>query len=450
MTKTRVLLVEDDASLRAFLEEELEESGFAVLEAGTLAEARRALLENGPDLVLSDLKLPDGRGDALLLSARELPVPPPVILVTAFGQVDEAVDALRRGAADFLTKPLDMDHLLLRLERTIEVQNLRKAVAANAGKAEKQETPEKLAPLGKSPVWRQIEKQLPQIARTDDPVLITGPSGVGKEVVARRIHMLSERRDKPFIPVNCSGLPDNLLDSELFGHQPGAFTGAEKARKGLFLTADGGTLLLDEIGDMPMEMQTKLLRTLQEAKIRPLGADEEKPVNVRILASTNRVLEKQIQEGAFREDLYYRLETFHLKLPALADRSEDIEWLAGQFISDAAGDLGKSVEGISENALKLLKAYPFPGNVRELVNIIRRSVAFSTGRLIGVNSLPEKLRQSAHPDREGFHLDGSLVPMETLRQGYARHVLAVCDGNKREAARILKVSRQTLYNLIGE
>lgn len=448
--KTTVLLVEDDASLRAFLEEELEESGFTVLGAGTLAEAQHVLLENGPDLVLSDLKLPDGRGDELLQNARELPVPPPVILVTAFGQVDEAVDALRRGAADFLTKPLDMDHLLLRLERTIEVQNLRKAVASNDGTAGKAEHPAKLPPLGRSPVWRQIEKQLPQIAGTDDPVLITGPSGVGKEVVARRIHMLSGRRDKPFIPVNCSGLPDNLLDSELFGHQPGAFTGAEKARKGLFLTADGGTLLLDEIGDMPMEMQTKLLRTLQEAKIRPLGADEEKPVNVRILASTNRVLEKQIQEGAFREDLYYRLETFHLKLPALADRSEDIEWLAGQFISEAARDLGKPVEGISENALRLLQTYSFPGNVRELVNIIRRSVAFTTGRLIEVNSLPEKLRQSAHPDREGFHLDTSLVPMESLRQAYARHVLRVCEGNKREAARVLKVSRQTLYNLLGE
>lgn len=448
--RTSVLLVEDDASLRAFLEEELRESGYAVEVAGTLAEGRKALKEGGPDLVLSDLKLPDGRGDALIKEARELPVPPPVILVTAFGQVDEAVEALRQGAADFLTKPLDMDHLLLRLERTIEVQNLRHAVAANHGKPVKAAAREDLAPLGKSAVWKQIEKQLPQIARTDDPVLITGPSGVGKEVVARRIHELSERRDKPFIPVNCSGLPENLLDSELFGHEAGAFTGAGKTRKGLFLSAHGGTLLLDEIGDMPLEMQTKLLRTLQEAKIRPLGADEEKPVDVRILASTNRVLERQMEEGAFREDLYYRLETFHIKLPALAERIEDIEWLSGQFISEASADLGKSVEGISESALKVLQAYHFPGNVRELVNILRRAVAFTTGRLIEVNSLPEKLRKSAHPDHDGFQVSGSLVTMDHLRQSYARHVVRVCDGNKREAARILKVSRQTLYTLLGE
>lgn len=446
--KATILLVEDDAPLRGFLKEELEDNQYRVQEAETLSQARDLLVEQIPDLVLSDLKLPDGKGDALLETARNLPVPPPVILVTAFGQVDEAVDALRQGAADFLTKPLDIDHLLLRLERTLEVQSLRKEVASSSGRVDAATDSRELPILGKSPVWKQIEKQLPQIARTDEPVLITGPSGVGKEVVARRIHDLSPRRDKPFIPVNCSGLPDNLLDSELFGHEAGAFTGADKPRKGLFLSADGGTLLLDEIGDMPMEMQTKLLRSLQERKIRPVGSDAEKSVNVRILASTNRELETQIQEGAFREDLFYRLETFHLKLPPLAERTEDIEWLAGRFIMDAGRDLQKSVEGISENALESLKAYPFPGNVRELMNIIRRAVAFSSEGMIHLNDLPEKLRETARPDREGFRLEGGLVPLESIRQQYARHVLQTCKGNKREAARILKVSRQTLYNLI--
>jgi DNA-binding NtrC family response regulator len=446
--KATILLVEDDAPLRSFLKEELEDNHYRVHEAETLSQGRDLLVEQIPDLVLSDLKLPDGKGDALLETARNLPVPPPVILVTAFGQVDEAVDALRQGAADFLTKPLDIDHLLLRLERTLEVQSLRKEVASSAGRVDEVTDSRELPILGKSPVWKQIEKQLPQIARTDEPVLITGPSGVGKEVVARRIHDLSPRRDKPFIPVNCSGLPDNLLDSELFGHEAGAFTGADKPRKGLFLSADGGTLLLDEIGDMPMEMQTKLLRSLQERKIRPVGSDLEKSVNVRILASTNRELETQIQEGAFREDLFYRLETFHLKLPPLAERTEDIEWLAGRFIMDAGRDLQKSVEGISENALESLKAYPFPGNVRELMNIIRRAVAFSSEEMIHLNDLPEKLRETARPDREGFRLEGGLVSLEIIRQQYARHVLQACKGNKREAARILKVSRQTLYNLI--
>ncbi len=447
-TTATILLVEDDAPLRAFLREELEDNHYRIQEAATLSQGQELLMEHDPDLVLSDLKLPDGSGSSLLESARGLPVPPPVILVTAFGQVDEAVDALRQGAADFLTKPLDIDHLLLRLERTLEVQSLRKEIASSSGCRKAPADNSNLPILGRSPFWKQVEKQLPKIARTDEPVLITGPSGVGKEVVARRIHALSSRRDKSFIPVNCSGLPDNLLDSELFGHEVGAFTGADKARKGLFLSADGGTLLLDEIGDMPLEMQTKLLRSLQERKIRPVGSDVEKSVDVRILASTNRKLEKQIEEGAFREDLFYRLETFHLKLPPLAERAEDIEWLASQFILDAGRDLRKSIKGISENALEALKAYPFPGNVRELMNVIRRAVAFCGGDLIQLNDLPEKLREAAPPDREGFRIEGGLVSLEAIREQYARHVLRACKGNKREAARILKISRQTLYNLI--
>jgi DNA-binding NtrC family response regulator len=445
----RLLLVEDDASLRGFLAEELEENGYSVLAAATLSEGRRLLQDQIPDIILSDLKLPDGRGDSLLDAARGLPVPPPVILITAFGQVDEAVDALRKGISDFLTKPLDVDHLLLRLEHMREVQRLRQLVAAMHA-ADRGHAREGVAMLGGSPVWRQIEKQISRIAMTDDPVLLTGPSGSGKEVVARSIHDLSRRRDKPFIPVNCSGLPEQLLESELFGHQAGSFTGASKSRRGLFSAAEGGTLLLDEIGDMPVAMQTKLLRTLQEGKIRPLGSDHEKAVDLRIIASTNRNLEQRMKQQAFREDLFYRLETFHLKLPPLKDRPEDIELFVSHFIAESAREVKRPVDGISEEAMELLKAYSFPGNVRELKNIIRRAVTFSDSRQLRTKDLPEKLRKSVRPDLAGFSLPAQLVTMETLRRDYARHVLAACAGNKRQTARILGISRQTLYSLLQD
>ena len=449
--KATILLVEDDHSLREFFREELEENGYAVREASSVAEAVELLSGEIPDLVLSDVKLPDGQGDSLLANARNFPVPPPVILITAFGQVEEAVEALRQGAADFLTKPIDVDHLLLRIERALEVLHLRREVSAS-GKTKKQSGRSgELPVLGKSPVWRQIEKQLASIAATDDPVLITGPSGAGKEVVARRIHELSTRRNHPFVPVNCSGLPGSLLDSELFGHRSGAFTGADRARTGLFPSADGGTLLLDEIGDMPLEMQTKLLRSLQEGRIRPVGADEEIPIDVRVLAATNRNLEEEIEKGSFREDLFYRLETFHLEIPALRERTEDIEWLAGLFIAEAAQELGKPVEGISEGALHVLKAYSFPGNIRELKNILRRAVAFSGETLLSVNDLPEKLRQQRAPATEAsssFGVGKDLLSMEEVRRRYAGYVLSRCSGNKRETARILEVSRQTLYTLL--
>jgi DNA-binding NtrC family response regulator len=386
-----------------------------------------------------------------LWSVRNFPIPPQVILITAFGQVEVAVQALQQGAADFLTKPLDMDHLLLRIERALEVLKLRREVAGHSRRTVRPTPSKPLAPLGKSPFWGQIEQQLPRIAATDDPVLITGPSGAGKEVVARRVHELSNRSGRPFVPVNCSGLPGSLLDSELFGHRQGAFTGANAARKGLFRSAEGGTLLLDEIGDMPLEMQTKLLRVLQEERIRPVGADEETSINVRILASTNRNLEKQIEEGDFREDLFYRLETFHLAIPPLKDRREDIEWLAGRFISEAAEELAKTVEGISEETLRILNNYPFPGNIRELKNILRRAVAFANQPLLNVNDLPEKIRQATPSlTGEGFRIEGELPSMEAMRRRYACFVLERCEGNKRETARLLGVSRQTLYALLRE
>jgi len=447
-TILRVLLVEDDERLRKFLSEELGENHYEVIEADCLSSGIDLFRKELPDLVISDLRLPDGRGDKLLEWAMELPIPPPIVLITAFGQVDEAVQALQKGAADFLTKPLDVDHLLLRLERIREVKSLREQVNRLTNPV-REETEEDYPRIGKSPAWQQIEKQLPQIAKTDDPVLITGPSGSGKEVIARAIHRMSPRAKNPFIPINCAGLPENLLESELFGHTAGAFTGANKARQGLFFAAEGGTLLLDEIGEMPMEMQAKLLRVLQEKKVRSLGADREHPVNVRILASTNLDLEKQIRQNAFRNDLFYRLEIFHLALPSLRERPEDIEMLAAHFLSQTAEELNIPLKGISEQALAVLKNYDFPGNVRELINILRRAAAFTQSDTIQVQDLPNKMRQLPTRDFHPSLLPREWVPLETLRKSYAQLVLDHCDGNKQKAAKILNVSRPTLYNLLS-
>lgn len=445
---TQLLLVEDDASLRAFLTEELEENRYEVEAVGTLQEAIARLQTHLPDIVLSDLRLPDGRGDSLLEAVRTIPVPPPVVLITAFGQVDDAVDALRRGAADFLTKPLNVEHLLLRLDRLNEVRHMRQEVRMMRELSETVE-PGAGVERGRSPVWRQIEKQLARIAMTDDPVLITGPSGAGKEVVARSLHRLSPRSARPFVPVNCSGLPENLLESELFGHHAGAFTGAAKPRKGLFAAAEGGTLLLDEIGDMPVEMQTKLLRALQEKRIRPLGSDHEKTVDVRIIAATNRDLGEHIRNGSFREDLFYRLETFHLELPALRDRPEDIEMFVARFIAESSKELDSEVNGIEARALQLLKGYRFPGNVRELKNIIRRAVTFAEGPLIKIADLPEKLREVPTGETEAFQFQPHLLSMDEMRRSYARFALERCEGNKRRTAQHLQISRHTLYSLLG-
>lgn len=444
----QILLVEDDAQLQKFLAEELEENGYEVLTTDHLHTGIELLSEHIPEIIISDIRLPDGRGDELLKWSQQFPLPPPVILITAFGQVDEAVSALRQGASDFLTKPIDVDHLLLRLQKTHELQSLRKEVTRLKSPHEVKSDQEPLK-LGQSPVWRQIENQLPQIAKTNDPVLITGATGTGKEVVARAIHSLSPQKDFPFIPVNCSGLPENLLESELFGHVSGAFTGADKSRKGLFSSAEGGTILLDEIGEMPIEMQTKLLRALQEKKIRPLGSDREQPVNVRILAATNQVLENKINEGTFREDLFYRLETLHLNLPPLKDRPEDIDLFTSHFIAQSASDLDKEVSGISEKALEMIKEYPFPGNVRELKNIIRRAVVFCNSNTIEPSDLPEKMRSIPSGEFNTSFLPKSLITMEDMRRKYARHVLEKTNGNKNEAARLLGISRSTLYSLLS-
>lgn len=447
-----ILIVEDDEALRTLLEEELGDAGYNVSSVIDAEAAWSYLQQQTVTLVLSDLRLPNADGIELLLKSKQLVSSPGFIIITAFGTVEQAVDALKQGADDFLTKPLKLDHLRLSVERVIKTKRLQDEVS-HYRKLLAEEGFHGM--IGRSEPVHKLVDNIRQIARAAGPVLIIGESGTGKELVARAVHKESERADKPFIAVNCAGIPPELLESELFGHVAGAFTGAQKARKGLFTEADGGTLLLDEIGEMPLEMQSKLLRILQDGQIRPVGANREVTVDVRVIAATNRSLVEEVSEKRFREDLYYRLETFLLEVPALRERGDDIELLTVHFINRYNAHLHKNILGIHSAALECLKNYSFPGNVRELSNAIERAVTFCQNEELGIDDLPERLRvnnaagQSLDNDSSntGFQLlkANELPTLEELEQRYIQYVLDQLDGNKRRAAELLGIGRRTLY-----
>ena len=453
----RVLIVEDDESLAKLLEEEVRESGVGTCAVPDAEQAVKKMRVWTPDLVISDLRLPGSDGFDLLRQSRAMSPIPSFIVITAFGTVAQAVEALRQGADDFLTKPLDLDHLRLSMSRVLEKRRLQQQVVRYQ---------ELLGEegfhglIGRSRPMQRLFSQIRQVARGAGPVLIVGESGVGKELVARAIHRESARADKIFLPVNCAGIPENLLESEFFGHSAGAFTGASRARKGLFLEADGGTLLLDEIVEMPLPLQAKLLRVLQEGTIRAVGTDVERPVDLRILAATNRDLEAEVHGGALREDLYYRLETFTLDVPPLREREDDLELLTGRFLQRFALQMNKQIRGISPEALDRLQRYPFPGNVRELQNAIERAVTFCDEPMVKLNHLPARVCQGP-TQSEGLSRNSTELPHDLLGNGvlpslaemetlYVRYVLNQVGGNKRRAAALLGIGRRTLYRRLGE
>lgn len=458
--KPQILLVEDDRGFRELLEEELREAGYAIVPAGSLSSAKKALTHAQPDIILTDLKLPDGRGTELLEITRKDPLPPAFLVLTAFGTIPQAVEALKQGADHFLTKPVDFDHLRIGLEKALELRHL---------KVRLMELDQKKLPegegfhgiLGESPAMQKLFYQIRQIAPVDDPVVVTGESGTGKEKVARALHEESNRAKGPFLPLNCAGLTRELIESELFGHTEGAFTGARKARKGLFAAADGGTLFLDEIAELPTDLQARLLRAIQERSVRSLGANVEQRVDVRVIAATHRNLETEVAEGRFREDLYFRLETFHIVVPPLRQRAGDLDLLANDLIHKYAKECGKKMQGISAEALQVLRQYPFPGNVRELQNLLKRAVLFAENDSeVGAELLPDRLQENApssiewaatnssFEDEVGFSLDGKIIPLKDMRKRYVNHVLAQVEGNKRRAAALLGIGRRTLYSYL--
>jgi two-component system, NtrC family, response regulator PilR len=451
-----VLVVDDEPSMRDYLELLLGRAGYEVSTAGSEPEARRRLQEEpAVDLVLSDMKLgAGGSGMGVLRSARASASSPEVILITAFGTPAAAVEAMREGAYDYICKPFDNEELKLLVQRALEKRNLR---------AENRQLRRSLKPssplwVGQSPQMQALWGLVEKVAPSRSTVLITGESGTGKELVSRALHLCSPRAAAPFMPVHCAALNEGVLESELFGHVKGAFTGASADRQGLLVSAGEGTVFLDEAAEIPLSTQVKLLRVLQERKVRPVGGAQEVPFRARVIAATNKPLEAEVKAGRFREDLFYRLNVINLELPPLRARKEDLPLLADHFLERLRDELGRPYLAFSPEALALMERYPWPGNVRQLQNIVERAATLADGELLGPETLPPALRgemelpatsptaAAAHPPLEpGFSLERHLDATERY---YLLQALQQTGGSKVKAARTLGLTfRSFRYRL---
>lgn len=440
----RVLIVDDDRSMCEMIEADLRKRGFYSSWYLSAEEAFSVLKKEEFDVVLTDLQMPGMNGVDLCERIVANRPDVPVVVITAFGSMETAVAAIRAGAYDFITKPIEMDMLSFTLERAVNHRSLQEKVKKLSEAVEQSKRFEEL--LGESVPMKKLYDQIKRIADSEVSVLISGESGTGKELVAQALHKQSRRHAEQFVAVNCAALPETLLESELFGHTRGAFTDAKSERKGLFLQADGGTLFLDEIGAFSLPLQPKLLRTLEEHSVRPVGSDREVAFDVRVIAGTNRDIEAAIEEGRFREDLFYRINVIQVELPPLRSRGTDILLLAQYFLEQSAARSNKQVAGISDKVADKLLGYMWPGNVRELRNAIEHAVALTRYERIAVEDLPEKIRayHSSHV-LVGGNNPTELVPMEEVEQRYILHVLKVVGGNKTLAARMLGFDRKTLY-----
>ena len=439
--KGRVLVVDDEQRQRDILQMILEAEGYETTAAGNGRQALQTAQAQGFDVVLTDLKMPDLNGIELLGEILKLQPSPLVILMTAHGTIDSAVDAMRKGAFDYLTKPLEKDELLLVLRRAMERAHL---VRENRMLREQLRDRFRLDNIvGAHGSMQDVFRVVHKVAASASTVLIYGESGTGKELVARALHHESDRRTRPFYAVNVAALPESILEAELFGHERGAFTGAEMRKIGLFEQASGSTLFLDEVGDLKRDLQVKLLRALQEREILRVGGTERVRIDVRIVAATNQDLERAVREGRFREDLYYRLNVIPIALPALRERRTDVPLLVDHFIAKNAGRRGR---GVSEDALKTLMAYDWPGNVRELESVIERALLLGEGDLIGVSDLPAPVRAGVTMPRGGMDLEipDSGIDLEAVERSLILKALEKAGGNVSRAARLLGLSRRTL------
>jgi DNA-binding NtrC family response regulator len=438
----RVLVVEDDPEMLALVCEHLEGEGYAAAGTGDGAGALARLRAEEFDVVLTDLRMPGVDGMEVLKAARESRPGVPVILVTAFGSIQTAIQAIRQGAYDYVTKPFSLEEISLLVGRALEDRRLRAENLSLRQELEGRYRFENL--LGKSAAMQAVFALIRQAAPGDTNVLITGESGTGKELVAKALHYNSARAVRPFVPVNCAAVPASLLESELFGHVKGAFTGAVKARRGLFREAEGGTLFLDEIGDMAPELQAKLLRAIEDHTLRPVGSDEAIPVDLRLMAATNKDIAARIREGLFREDLYYRLAVIPIQLPPLRERREDIPLLAEHFLRRAVAASGREIRGFTPDAMAALLRHPWPGNVRELENVVERAVTLTAGDQVTWEAL--LLEASPAPAPAALLAQAARRPtLEDLTAEYVALVLREVGGDKAKAAEILGVSKRTLY-----
>jgi two-component system response regulator HydG len=447
--KPRILIVDDERGMRELLETDLRLRDFTPCGFASAAEAYEVFAREDFDVVLTDLRMPgmDGLEFCQRLVANRPDMP--VIVMTAFGNLESAIAAMRAGAYDFVTKPIEMELLALILHRAVERRQLQQQIRSLRETLLQTGRFDEL--LGQSLPMLKLYDQLAQIADSDASVLIMGESGTGKELVAKALHRRGRRAEKPFVAVNCAALPDTLLESELFGHVKGAFTDARADRRGLFVQAEGGTLFLDEIGEMPLAMQAKLLRALEESKVRPVGSEKEIAFDVRVLAATNRDLETAVEEGRFRKDLYFRIDVIQIDLPPLRARGADTLLLAQHFIEVCAARAKKQIQGLSEGVGEKLLAYAWPGNVRELRNVIERAVALTRFDRLTLDDLPEKVRDYRSSQVViGGSDPGELVPLEEVERRYILHVLDSVQGNRTLAARSLGLDRKTLYRKLRQ
>ena len=442
MAKARILIVDDEESTRELFAELLQRWGYDVDQTADGHGALKIAAESHPDVIISDLVMPKLDGLALVRALREEQPDTPVVIITGKGTIDAAVEAVREGVFDFVEKPLDPARLKVILQRALEkketlheMQVLRRRLGqVDSG----------VGLIGHSPPMRRAMELMEKVAPSKASVVITGQSGTGKEMIARAIHQLSPRRDKPFIAINCSAIPATLIESEMFGHERGAFTGADQRRLGAWELADGGTLFLDEIGEIPIELQAKFLRVLEEERLRRLGGKSEIMVDVRVISATNRDLKEEIKGQRFREDLYFRLNVFHINLAPLKERREDIPVLVQHFIDRFSRDAGKKLHGVSPQAMKLLTDYAWPGNIRELRNTLERAVILCGAGAIEAEHLPSEL---AAGGGESAYLKLPYgLPLREIEKEYILSTLSRLQNNKARTAQALGISEKTLYN----
>lgn len=437
-----ILIIDDDEDIQAFLSQRLKAEGYQITLTGSAKEALVKTREQRFDVIISDLRMPELDGFELMGALKAEGIDTPIILVTAHGSVEAAISAMRNGAFDFVLKPINLNELKLSIERALKFHQLERDNTALRNEVRKGWQSGSI--IGKSRPIRAVLELVTRVAPTNANVLVTGESGTGKELVARALHDQSPRAPKAFVAINCSAIPAELLESELFGHAKGSFTGAHQARKGLFEEAEGGTVFLDEIGDMEGPLQAKLLRVLQERKIKPVGDNKLKDIDVRIVAATHKDLRAAIKEGRFREDLYYRLCVIPIEIPALRNRKEDIPLLAEYFLRKHAANHSLNVVGFTPAGLAKLMNHPWEGNVRELENVIERSAILAGGRLLDDTDLPD-LTAPASPTGFVEEKAGEYVTLRELERQYIARILRRTGGKKERAAHILGIDRKTLY-----
>lgn len=445
-----ILITDDEVNIVSGLKYAFEDEGYTVLSANNGLEAWHLVNTNAVDLVITDLRMPEMDGYELIRKISASYPMLPIIVLTGHGTIETAVETMRDGAVDFFTKPVDLDKLLLVVKKSIKNSQLQEQNRKLSEEIDKLRSQQKYSRIiGKSGKLSQMMQIINQVAPTKASVLITGESGTGKELVADAIVALSDRKDKPFIKVHCASLSESLLESELFGHEKGAFTGASSQKKGRFELADGGTIFLDEIGEIDMSTQVKILRVLQEREFERVGGEKTIRVDVRLIAATNRDLASEVKKGNFREDLFYRLNVVHIEVPPLRERKEDIELLTINFLDEFNKEDGRKIEGISPQARRALLNYDWPGNIRELKNCIESSVVLAKGNIIQLEDLPPQVTQKEGEAKSSITINLPTT-MEDAEKKIILSTIEYCAGNKSRASELLDIGRKTLHRKLNE